>query len=594
MSSIANGICPRINLNFSMIEPFNTASLEFCQDFKIFLDTSFFSELRNYKINYQKLSSDVIELPGSHINISKRTITLSKNSFDSETIIPGSLLNFNTIEEFKQLDKVKYIKECALNEKTKFNFFNVISFADLKKYNLVYWINIPVLKVKGLEFDITFTDINNIEIPDEYYSSNFIYSVHNSVFVNSSLIEHNESKVLVPNLVKTYLISQILLQKQYVEYFLYFVDEKSVIKCGKVSPKYNNEKVEIPPFSYMDVAVSGWEKNNENKLIPKFINFSTLLNPIELNKQNVNLNLQLMKWRIKPDLKLDKIASQKILILGAGTLGCYVARCLLGWGIYDITFVDHGTVSHSNPVRQSLFGYDDIGKPKAKTASESLKKIYPLCNSQYVDLKVPMVGHIDSIDKEAFEMLQRKIKKSDVVFLLMDSREARWLPTLISKAENKTVINTAIGFDSYVVIKHGDMDKDAEHGCYYCSDIVAPLDSLSNKTLDQMCTVTRPGCAMLASSIAVELLVSYIQEGSLSYNQVRSELNQFSSVTNIIKSYKHCSACSNSVVDAYKTDGWSFVSKALSDSKFLEDVCGLTQEHLEAQKILESMEDMFI
>ncbi|CAI8501374.1 unnamed protein product [Hanseniaspora opuntiae] len=399
----------------------------------------------------------------------------------------------------------------------------------------------------------------------------FIHTAHDSIFINSSLIEHSETKTVVPNLVKTYLINKILSQKQYVEHFLYFVDEKSVIKCGKVGAKYNNKKVEMPPFSYKDVAVSGWEKNNENRLIPKFINFSTLLDPIELNKQNVNLNLQLMKWRIKPDLKLDQIASQKILILGAGTLGCYVARCLLGWGIYDITFVDHGTVSHSNPVRQSLFGYDDIGKPKAKTAR-----------------------HIDSIDKEAFEILQREIQKSDVVFLLMDSREARWLPTLISKAENKTVINAAIGFDSYVVMKHGDMDKAAEHGCYYCSDIVAPLDSLSNKTLDQMCTVTRPGCAMLASSTAVELLVSHIQEESLSYNQVRSDLNQFTSVTNVIKSYKHCSACSNSVVDAYKTDGWSFVSKALSDSKFLEDVCGLTQEHLEAQKILESMEDMFV
>lgn len=577
-----------------MTEPLNTSSLEFCQDFKIFLDTSFFSELRDYKINYQKLNSDIIDLPSSNINIFRKTITLSKNSFDSEKIIPGSLLNFNTIEEFKQLDKVKYIKECALNERTRFNFFNVISFADLKKYNLVYWINIPVLKIKGLEFDIYFTDESGINVPEEYYISNFVYTIHNSVFINSSLMEHTKGKVVVPNLIKTYLIHQILIQSACAEYSLYFVDKKSVIKCGKVSAKYNNNKIDVPPFCYEDVAVSGWEKNNENRLIPKFINFSKLLDPIELNKQNVNLNLQLMKWRIKPDLKLEKIASQKVLILGAGTLGCYVSRCLLGWGIYDITFVDHGTVSNSNPVRQSLFGYDDVGKPKAKTASESLKKIYPLCNSQYVDLKIPMVGHIDTIDKTTFTILQREIKKSDVVFILMDSREARWLPTLISKAENKIVINAAIGFDSYVVMKHGNLDNDTRHGCYYCSDIVAPLDSLSNKTLDQMCTVTRPGCAMLASSTAVELLISYIQEGNLSYNQVRSNLNQFTSVTNVIESYKHCSACSNSVVDAYKTEGWSFVSKALSDPKFLEDVCGLTQEHLEAQKILENMEDMFI
>ena len=36
-----------------------------------------------------------------------------------------------------------------------------------------------------------------------------------------------------------------------------------------------------------------------------------------------------------------------------------MARALLGWGVRNITFVDNGKVSYSNPVRQSLFEVSD-------------------------------------------------------------------------------------------------------------------------------------------------------------------------------------------------------------------------------------------
>lgn len=44
-----------------------------------------------------------------------------------------------------------------------------------------------------------------------------------------------------------------------------------------------------------------------------------------------------------------------------------MARALQAWGVRHITFVDSARVSYSNPVRQSLFTYDDClegGKPK--------------------------------------------------------------------------------------------------------------------------------------------------------------------------------------------------------------------------------------
>lgn len=87
-----------------------------------------------------------------------------------------------------------------------------------------------------------------------------------------------------------------------------------------------------------------------------------------------------MKWRILPNLDLELLQKKRCLLLGAGTLGCSVARSLLGWGVRNITFVDNGKVSFSNPVRQNLYTHEDClngGKDKALAAAENLKKIFP-------------------------------------------------------------------------------------------------------------------------------------------------------------------------------------------------------------------------
>lgn len=138
--------------------------------------------------------------------------------------------------------------------------------------------------------------------------------------------------------------------------------------------------------------------------------------------------------------------------------------------------------------------------------------------------------------RTTLDTLTAEVEACDVVFLLTDSREARWLGTVLGALKGKTVLNAALGFDSYLVMRHGSRDHvlapgaerteslatsaelavsartpGAQLGCYFCSDVVAPTDSLRDRTLDQQCTVSRPGISFLASALVVELLVSLLQ-----------------------------------------------------------------------------------
>ena len=113
-----------------------------------------------------------------------------------------------------------------------------------------------------------------------------------------------------------------------------------------------------------------------------------------------------------------------------------------------------------------------------------MSEIYPGVDSAGHVLMVPMAGHPvrdEKTVKADFDTLEKLIDNHDVIFLLMDTRESRWLPTLMGKAKGKIVMNAALGFDTFVVMRHGWRDPskrsgEIELGCYFCNDVVAPAD----------------------------------------------------------------------------------------------------------------------
>lgn len=196
-----------------------------------------------------------------------------------------------------------------------------------------------------------------------------------------------------------------------------------------------------------EVKWTGWERNNQGKLLPKSSSMGNSMDPKKLSEHFSQLNLKLMKWRLLPSLNLDVIKSQKCLLFGAGTLGCAIARNLLSWGVHEITLVDYGNVGFSNPARQCLYTHDDAAKhkPKATTAAERLREILPSINAVGHVVHIPMPGHAvaDSMRSKTMEnidLLKSLIESHDVLYLVTDSRESRWLPTLLGAFYGKVFI----------------------------------------------------------------------------------------------------------------------------------------------------------
>ncbi|CAL2101902.1 Sulfur carrier protein CysO adenylyltransferase / Sulfur carrier protein CysO sulfurtransferase [Tenacibaculum sp. 190130A14a] len=72
-----------------------------------------------------------------------------------------------------------------------------------------------------------------------------------------------------------------------------------------------------------------------------------------------------------------KLKQSKVLVIGAGGLGCPILQYLTAAGVGTIGIIDHDTVDQSNLQRQILYTVDDIGKSKAETAALRLKKLNP-------------------------------------------------------------------------------------------------------------------------------------------------------------------------------------------------------------------------
>lgn len=144
----------------------------------------------------------------------------------------------------------------------------------------------------------------------------------------------------------------------------------------------------------------------------------------------------------------------RVLILGAGGLGCPAALYLATAGVGCLQLVDDDIVELSNLQRQILHPMSHLGMPKVQSAASTLASFNPEVVIQTVAQRVG--------DKELAELVRR----ADVVLDCSDNFATRHALNRACVAHRKPLVSgAAIRFDGQVAVF--DLRRD-DAPCYHC------------------------------------------------------------------------------------------------------------------------------
>ncbi|KAJ3196423.1 Autophagy protein 7, partial [Irineochytrium annulatum] len=288
-------------------------------------------------------------------------LCLGANAFDGDNppftfLCNGLIKNTNTIEEFKSLDKQAILSAAAARiwdaivdgsatkDPSLLTRFHLITFADLKKFKFYYWFAFPALLPKDVFKALpeqepkpiaeawNADDMNSLAV--EYAKFRDAEAATQAPFF---LIKRAEA----PGSVKVAKLSDwdafwagVDAGKRTVgfadpsslrtnpgwplrNFLVYLRKALGVKSVTVVCYREVAGKGDISPSIVLGVDLAGeeldsvpkavgWEKNPAGKLGPRLADLAPLMDPKRLADTAVDLNLKLMRWRILPDLQLEK------------------------------------------------------------------------------------------------------------------------------------------------------------------------------------------------------------------------------------------------------------------------------------------------
>ncbi|CAB4059442.1 ATG7 [Lepeophtheirus salmonis] len=545
------------------------------------VNPDFWLSLSKIKLEVLKLKDEAYPVVG-RVELTNRgkdippILDMDRFSFDKDQsndvtsiFSQGFICNQNTIEKFKNIDKSELLentcgqqlRESIMNGSALDNpsqhlgSFLILTFADLKKYNFYFWFSFPGFQMPSELRIVSCEPAPDFTIPKESFATYFaIINGNYSENVKEAVQMFNETD---HDIIFGYLDSctyenkpGMVLEELFISYSISF--------SWKEDYQSDVDKFELG-------SVVGWEKER--------------------------------KWKTGSSMEsctrfgfgyTFKIKSSIVGIWNSWMQCC--TRVVLVGESDTLLLLTIPEYPFQTLRDKTLFDFNDClegGQHKAKCAR------HPISDSNLEE------------SKKNFEELDKLIQSHDIVFLLTDSRESRWLPTVMGAHYEKIVMNAALGFDTFLVMRHGMSPKKYlvsgnndpqipgdSLGCYFCNDVVAPGDSLKDRTLDQQCTVTRPGMSFQAAAIVVELAVSMIQHKKKGFapagtqdsesvlglvpHSIRGSMNTFSQFCPTTSAFDRCTACSHMVLKEFAENRFQFIQKVCNSSSYIEDITGLS------------------
>lgn len=137
----------------------------------------------------------------------------------------------------------------------------------------------------------------------------------------------------------------------------------------------------------------------------------------------------------------EKLKNSKVLVIGAGGLGCPALMYLAGAGIGKLGVIDYDVVSLNNLHRQVLFNVNDLNLSKSERAAAVLRQINPDIEILFFNEKID--------NSNALEILS----DFDIILDGTDNFTSRYLINDACVLLNKTLIHGAISrFEGQIAV----------------------------------------------------------------------------------------------------------------------------------------------